>query len=266
MKTLLKLWHAKGPNNFDASAFHPRLTRQTTPTLDKRISMAKSPKTEKAEPVQGAEPQTASEIKYPRRTERRRRTREKILNVAFEQFSKTGFAATTMQTIADAADIHVTTLFMHFNSKNDLASSLAAQGVDTLRERAWAARASKGFFEFYREEALAYAAIRRSAAQSDAALWNNLRHDRELAFAWTQYEHGQKDVYAEYIAAEFKLDRASGYLADLAAALLVECLILPHERWAAAPAKHKLADEIERAVDLAEKAARQMLAAGEKRT
>lgn len=223
--------------------------------------MAKTPKTEKPAPVQGDDPATAAEIKYPRRTERRRRTREKILNVAFEQFSKTGFAATTMQTIADEADIHVTTLFMHFNSKNDLASSLATMAVDTLRERAWAARASKGFFEFFREEALAYAAIRRSAQQSDAALWNNLRHDRELAFAWTQYEHGQKDVYAEYIAADFKLDRAAGYLADLAAALMVECLILPHERWATAPGKRKLAEEIEQAVDLAEKAARQMLAA-----
>lgn len=224
--------------------------------------MAKNPKTEKAEPVQGADP-SAAEIKYPRRTERRRRTRQKILNVAVEQFSRSGFAATTMQTIADEADIHVTTLFMHFNSKNDLATNLATEAIDTLRERAWAARASKGFFEFFREEALAYAAIRRNVVQSDAALWNNLRHDRELAFAWTQYEHGQKDVYAEYVAADFDLDRKSGYLADLIAALMVECLILPHERWAAAPGKRKLAEEIEQAVDLAERAAKQMLKANE---
>ncbi|MFN3608042.1 MAG: TetR/AcrR family transcriptional regulator [Hyphomonas sp.] len=222
--------------------------------------MAKTPKPEKPEPAQGAEADTASEIKYPRRTERRRRTRLKILSVAAEQFSKAGFAATTMQNIADEADIHVTTLFMHFNSKNELATSLATGAIDQLRERAWAARSHMVFFDFFREEALAYAAIRRSASQPDAALWSALRNDRELAFAWTLYEHGQKDVYAEYIAAEYQLDRTTSYLADLIAALLVECLILPHEKWAAAPGKRKLADEIEIAVDLAEKSARQLLA------
>jgi len=221
--------------------------------------MAKTPKPEKPEPAQGTEADTASEIKYPRRTERRRRTRLKIMSVAAEQFSKAGFAATTMQNIADEADIHVTTLFMHFNSKNELATSLATGAIDQLRQRAWAARSSKGFFDFFRDEALAYAAIRRSVSQPDAALWSALRNDRELAFAWTLYEHGQKDVYAEYIAAEYQLDRTTSYLSDLIAALMVECLILPHERWAEAPGKRKLADEIESAVELAEKSARQLL-------
>ncbi|ABI75955.1 transcriptional regulator, TetR family [Hyphomonas neptunium ATCC 15444] len=220
--------------------------------------MAKTPKTEKPEPAQG---DTASEIKYPRRTERRRRTRLKILEVAVRQFSKSGFSATTMQNIADEADIHVTTLFMHFNSKNELATSLANDAVDRLRDRVLAARGSRPFFEFFREEALTYAANRRSVSQPDAALWNNLRKDQELAFAWTSYEYGQKGLYAEYIASEYDIDRTTSYLADLIAALVVECLILPHERWAQAPGKRNLAEEIEQAVNLTERAAKHMLKA-----
>lgn len=225
--------------------------------------MAKTPKTEKPEPAQGAESELSSEIKYPRRTERRKQTRLKILDVAIRQFSKAGFAATTMQNIADEADIHVTTLFMHFNSKNELATHLVTEGVSRLQERVWAARETKNFFEFFREEALTYAAIRRSVTPSDAAFWTTLRKDQDLAFAWTIYEHGQKDLYAEYIAANYEIDRADSYLADLIAAIVVECLILAHDKWALAPGKHKLADEIEKAVDLAEKAAKQMLKAGD---
>lgn len=222
--------------------------------------MAKTPKTEKPDPALAADSEAAAELKYPRRTERRKRTRLKILDVAVRQFSKSGFAATTMQNIADEADIHVTTLFMHFNSKNELATQLVTEGVARLQERASAARGTKTFFEFFREEALAYAANRRSVTQTDAAFWTNLRKDQDLAFAWTIYEHGQKNVYAEYISADHQLDRTSTYLADLVAALVVECLILAHERWASAPSRYKLADEIEQAVDLAERSARKMLA------
>ncbi len=223
--------------------------------------MAKTPKTEKPDAALAASSEAAAELKYPRRTERRKRTRLKILDVAVRQFSKSGFSATTMQSIADEADVHVTTLFMHFSSKNELATQLVAEGVGRLQERAWAARGTKTFFEFFREEALAYAAVKRSVTQTDAAFWTNLRKDQDLAFAWTTYEHGQKNVYAEYIAADHRIDRTSSYIADLVAALVVESLILAHERWASAPAKYKLADEIEKAVDLTERSARQILAA-----
>lgn len=221
--------------------------------------MARTPKTEKSAPVQTAEGTDAAEVKYPRRTERRRRTREKILRVASDHFIQHGFSASTMQNIADAADIHVTTLFMHFNSKNDLAAAIASNGAEDLRERALNARETLPFFDFFREEALAYAASRKSVSQPDAALWNRFRHDRELAFAWTLYEQGQKDVYADYIATEYKLDRASNYIPDLVAALIVESLVLAHEKWAAAASKRKLADEINVAVEIVEKIARPLL-------
>lgn len=221
--------------------------------------MAKSPKTEKPAPEQLVAAEDSADVKYPRRTERRRKTRTKILRAASDLFLRSSFSATTMQNIADAADIHVTTLFMHFNSKNDLATVLAENAVEELREHALAAQPAKTFFDFFRDEAMNYAAVRKNAGQPHAAMWRGLRHDREFAFAWALYEQGQKSVYADYIALEYNLDRATDYVPDLLAAMMVECLVLPHERWAEAPGKRKLADEIAKGVEIAELAARQVL-------
>lgn len=221
--------------------------------------MAKNPKPEKPAPAPDAETDASAETRYPRRTERRRRTRIKIQEVAARQFSKTGFAATTMQAIADEADIHVTTLFMHFNSKNDLATSLVASALEALRERALSARETTPFFDFFKEEALSFARPGKDVTQPAASLWSVLRNDRELAFAWSDYEQGQKDTYAEYIAAEYGMNQETDFLPDLVASLLVASTILPHRKWLEAPGKRTLEEEISEAITLGQNAARHML-------
>lgn len=62
-----------------------------------------------------------------------------------------------MQAIADEADIHVTTLFSHFSSKNELATSLVTSAIKALRERALAARETTLFLDFFKDEALSFA-------------------------------------------------------------------------------------------------------------
>lgn len=223
--------------------------------------MAKTPKTEKPAPARDAESQATADVKYPRRTERRRRTRLSIQKVAAKQFSKAGFAATTMQSIADEADIHVTTLFMHFSSKNELATSLVISAIDELRERALAARQTMPFFYFFKNEALSFSDNRKNTSQPAASLWSVLRNDRELAFAWSEYEQGQRDIYTDYIAAEYGLDRDQGFLAELVASLLVASIILAHKAWAEAPERRKLEDEISKAINISQEAARHMLKA-----
>lgn len=221
--------------------------------------MAKTPKTDKPASAPRGKQITDSEIKYPRRTERRKRTRLKILSVAAEQFSKSGFSATTMQSIADEADIHVTTLFMHFNSKNELATSLATSAVDELRERALAARQTTPFFEFFRTETLTFSTKGRDAASSTYAVWDALREDRDLAFALLEYEEGQKDIYADYISAEYGINREVSYLPDLVSSLMVASAALPHRKFAHTAPLKELADEIKRSISACEQAALQLL-------
>ena len=54
--------------------------------------------------------------RFPRRTLRRQNTRARILRAAMQLFRQVGYGAATMNAIADAADVHVTTLFVHFKS------------------------------------------------------------------------------------------------------------------------------------------------------
>jgi AcrR family transcriptional regulator len=221
--------------------------------------MAKTADPDKAKPVGPTQADASEEAKYPRRTERRRRTRMRIQEVAAEQFSRAGFAATTMQAIADEADIHVTTLFTHFCSKNDLATSLVASAIKALRDRALSARETTLFLDFFKDEALSFARPGRAPDQPAASVWSVLRTDRELAFAWSDYEQGQKDIYADYIAAEYRLNRQSDFVPDLVASLLVASTILPHRKWLETQGKRSLEEEISQSINLGLNAARHLL-------
>ena len=199
------------------------------------------------------------EIKYPRRTERRRRTRAAILKAAGDHFRKEGYAATTMQTIADSADVHVTTLFMHFKTKADLALNLVENRVGALRQRAFDARGSVGFFAFFREEALRRAKMLADEKDPELTFWNALRTDADLAFASTTFDSDQTDIFARFVADEFNLDREHDYTADLVALLLLSAADLSYRKWVTSGRRSDPAKEISDALDKAEPAARLML-------
>src|SRR3990172_11541390 len=55
-----------------------------------------------------------------RRERRKREVRERIYDAARELFLKHGFAATTVEQIAEIADVAQTTFFNHFQSKGEL--------------------------------------------------------------------------------------------------------------------------------------------------
>lgn len=225
--------------------------------------MAKLPRTGDASaPDSGAGSDAPDESRYPRRTARRKLTRAKIIVAAARLFNKFGYGATTMQNIADAADIHVTTLFMHFNSKQDLAICLATVTSDDLRERALAAKGKVGFFDFFRAEMKSTAIAATNKSHPAVRILGALRNNRELAFAWLEYDGAQRDIFSDFIAHDFKLDRESSLLPDLVASLMLSGAFLAHQKWAAAPTKVNLMREVEAATAIAEIAARQMLAKG----
>ena len=71
------------------------------------------------------------------------RTREKILDIAYESIVQKGFAATSIEELVEAAGITKSGFFYHFRDKNDLARQLLDRFlaedvaiIDTLEQRA----------------------------------------------------------------------------------------------------------------------------------
>lgn len=220
--------------------------------------MAKTPKSGTSRGSEDAS-MKQPKIQYPRRTERRRRTRAAILKAAGDHFRKEGYAATTMQAIADSADVHVTTLFMHFKTKADLALALVQDRTDALRKRAFEARGSTGFFAFFRQEALDRAKTLAEAKKPETTFWNALQTDADLAFASASFNTDQTDIFGRFVAEEFGLDREEDYRPDLVALLLLAATDLAYQKWINSDRRADPVKEISGALDTAEPAARQML-------
>lgn len=80
-------------------------------------------------PTSSAAPTDAPEPEG-RRARRRRELRERVFEVARELFTRQGFEATTVEQIAEKADIAPATFFNHFQSKRGVLAVMTSQVAD----------------------------------------------------------------------------------------------------------------------------------------
>jgi AcrR family transcriptional regulator len=67
------------------------------------------------------------------RDRKKRQRRERIFDAAIDAFNSKGFFATTMQEIAQGADLAVGTLYNYFPSKNDLLLGILEKKMEEIR-------------------------------------------------------------------------------------------------------------------------------------
>lgn len=205
-------------------------------------------------------PEQDNSERFPRRSARRARTRARILEAASTEFKKAGYADATMNAIAEAADIHVTTLFTHFKTKRDLAAALSDQEIEQFRALVDAAKGKIPFFEFFRKLVLTTAATRQKDGDPKTGQIQEVQRDPELALSWLRYEENEVLLVAEYIAHDYGLDVRADYAPYLAGQILIASGVTSYTRWVRAKGLD-LVKETEAALDLAERMARTILPA-----
>jgi AcrR family transcriptional regulator len=196
---------------------------------------------------------------YPRRSRRKRETRERILAAAYRLFSVKGYTDAAMTDIADAADIHVATLFTHFKSKKELSGAIADDAIAELENLVAEAR-HRGvpFFDFIRAVAGSWAIAEQSMPARNLAYGYQLRSDPELAFGWLQYQKRELALYAGYIAAEYGL-APEDPRAHLVAGMISRGNVMALERWLDSKGRTNLKQEVLSAVDATEGLVRESL-------
>ncbi|MFT3810500.1 MAG: TetR family transcriptional regulator [Micropepsaceae bacterium] len=198
--------------------------------------------------------------RFPRRTLRRQNTRKRILRAATRLFQHVGYGHTTMNAIAKAADVHVTTLFTHFKSKQDMAASANEAALERMELLIGRSRGKTPFFEFFRNMVMDVAGKLHGEREPALTVWSELERDPDLALAWASYQHRQVVMLAGYVAADHDLAPDS-FAPMLVAGLMVSAAWEAHRRWSADSRRLNLKKETLAALEMAERMAKAALQA-----
>lgn len=160
-------------------------------------------------------------IAYPKRTERKHKNREQLIEAANRLFATKGIQHTTLANIASTAGVHVQTLYKHFKNKDELATVAANHSVNHLRERFESARDSHSTFQMWRQfindsvsdlAHLRFGKYKKQQLQSASSMMN----DNYLLIVYSGFE----DLLTEYLAVDFEMDPKIDRLPRLAACML----------------------------------------------
>jgi AcrR family transcriptional regulator len=201
----------------------------------------------------------AQALRFPRRTIRREETRARIVAAASRLFRQVGYAEATMASIAEAADVHVTTLFTHFKNKAELAGTLGEAAIAELADLIANAQGELPFFVFFRGVVIGAAQTYQNNSGPNIAFGHELRQDPELAYGWLIYQQRQIEMLAGYIASDYGLDVATDTRPMLIASLLVASNTLTHDQWLDSKGDHDLVGETIKSIELTQKMSESIL-------
>ena len=198
--------------------------------------------------------ETDQEKLYPMRTSRKKRTRKTIIEAADALFREQGYKNTTMNAIADAAQVHVTTVFNHFPSKTDLVSKIAAGAVLGLERAIAEHRGKTPFFVFIREVTRYGSELSQKkqadAIKSDVGVF--LGENPDVMATWVVAETQKAKLLAEYIAEEYNIDMQKDLRPSLVANMIVAGTVQAFQRWLEVKGESDLVADALGVIDCAE--------------
>ena len=195
----------------------------------------------------------ASKVSFPRRTAAKARTRQRIEEAARRLFVTLGYGDATMAAIAEAADIHITTLFTHFASKRELAAAIAVRAGERFEEIVTMQRAQGvPVLAFWRNQVARIAHAYERDGDGQINLGRALAGEPELLPVWYGHQRLQIELMTDYIADELGVDPAKDRRPQMAAAMLVAGGRMAFDSWIESGRAGDLVAENERLLDAAE--------------
>ncbi len=195
------------------------------------------------------------EKQYPMRTSRRKKTRASIIIAADKLFGQSGYKNTTMNAIAAAANVHVTTVFNHFPNKTDLVAKIAGGAVIGLERAIDEHKGKTPFFDFIREvtKVGAELALQKAddAIQSDVGVF--LGESPDVMATWILFEAKKAKMLSEYIAEEYNLDMKRDQRPSLVANMIVTGTVQAFQQWLEQEGKTDLVADALSVIDSVEK-------------
>ncbi len=178
-----------------------------------------------------------AKAQYPRRTQRKKETRKRIVASTIRLVAEHGSDSVTLAMVAADADIHVTTMFTHFASKAELFLGLSEPAIEALRRKIEAAKTHQPFFEFMEAAQIEFAEMLDSGGDEVVANALYLRTQVDLLPAWLEYEKAQAKMFADYIEEDLGI---SAQQARLVAGMIVSANIHSFDAWLNDPGKFDL--------------------------
>lgn len=158
--------------------------------------------------------------KLPLRVRKAVRTRNAIVEAAIGLFEQHGFAGTTLNQIADVADVHKQTVLRYFATKEDIALALRTHTLEQLRDELQRHDRSKSVIDCWRD--FVSRSAKAIAANPERFRFNQilLQNDRIVA-QLLLIEHRYEQILSDAFAREAGVDPKTDLYAKMLAGMLV---------------------------------------------
>lgn len=160
-------------------------------------------------------------VSYPKRTLKRQENRNKLISAAVLLFSTEGYLGTTLEQVANAANLHVQTLYRQFKNKEALAISASEKVLNDCATRFAISFTERNTFQIWREwieNSVTYLIDMGLKGHKKKQLYSasSLMNDNFMLIIYSGYE----DILTKYLAKDFQVNPQHDRLPRLVAGML----------------------------------------------
>lgn len=160
------------------------------------------------------------EAKLPLRQRKAERTRTAIVEAATRLFQAQGFSETTLNQIADLADVHKQTVLRYFDTKEDIALALRVGTLERFRTELGDPERSVSVIDCWREH-VARAGRNIAAHPDQFRFYKFLMSNDKIVAQLLLLERKYERLLADALAREANVDPLNDLHSKLLAAMLV---------------------------------------------